>query len=535
MSNTAPLVNPFAGRDNMSWLPTTNSGSFTTYLPPFGGAWTIAYYVQAFADGSVEYNNTVSASTSTLSITLAHAQGLLRAPLYAYSNAQVAALALNTTGGTTAPWVFSGLTVNVNSSFNHLNDYDYPSFEVASFVGLTQVVNVSDILLQGVDSGTHTYYISDNAISTGLLTPGPNLAFGGASEPLFTSEVQMFGDVGNQLYDEILVSAFNENTNVVFWHDLNAHTNETLSADNGFLFVGDSVGTTVLNSEELDTNGGIVDIGSTHTAVWGSLVVSALGIEALSSHNGVYSWINVTVGGEGIAAGQDFGGGVNYDQYYDLPGTTGVAVNQLNVTDEALGANFTFSSGTTFTNVGVYDPVHESALGIELDNVDPTVITNLDANYARGVYMWNATDTTFTNLVDNNEVAYIANEWSASTGTTLTGGTFVDTYFVEEGYYDVATTVTDVNVTGAFGGLVFEYSSGFTGTNLNSAFSNFPYELDYSDMAAPAPITVNGVNENGEGSVRAAGHRSQLLLLVRVRRHERCRQRLGNKPLCGGR
>jgi hypothetical protein len=496
VSNTAPVPNPFASgaRDNMSWLPTTNSGSFATYLPPLGAPWTTTYYVQAFADGSVEFNTTVSASTSTLSIALTHAQGLLRAPLYAYSNAQIAALALNTTGATTAPWDFSGLTVNVNSSFNHLNDYNYPSFEVFNAVGLTQVVNVSDLLLQGADAaGGNTYYISDHPASypAGLLAPGPELAFGGANTPLYTSEFQMFGDVGNQLYVEILVSFGGANTNGVFWHDLNAHVNETLEVDYGFLFVGDSVGTTILNSEAEDTDGGLIDIGSTHTTVWNYAVLDALGIEALSSHNGVYSWLNVTDSGLGIEAGQDFGSSVNYDQYYDLPGTTGVTVNDLNVTDDAFGANFTFSEDTTFNSIGVYDPVHDEAGGVQLDSTDVTAINDLSADYGTGTFLWNATDTTITNLVDNNEEEFFANEWSASTGTTLTGGTFVNTYWVELGSYDTATTLTTVNVTGAYAGIILEYPSGFTGTTLNSYRSEFPYELDYG---MPGAITVTGVN-----------------------------------------
>ncbi len=119
VSNTAPVANPFApgaSADNFSWLPTNNAGAFSTYLPPASAPWTTNYYVQGFAAGSAEVNgSTVNATVTNYNLTLPLSPGSLEAPLYAYSNAQAAQLALNVTGSATAPYDFSDLTVNMNA------------------------------------------------------------------------------------------------------------------------------------------------------------------------------------------------------------------------------------------------------------------------------------------------------------------------------------------------------------------------------------------------------------------------------------
>src|SRR5208282_4414708 len=124
-----------------------------------------------------EANTTVTASTSSLAITLTAAAGELRAPLYMNSNAQASALAAAVGASATAPYVFNNLNVDVNFTFDHLNDYDYPSFEVFYASGVTNAL-VVNYTFQGTDSfGSGNSYISDGAAggSTGIFVPMPNV------------------------------------------------------------------------------------------------------------------------------------------------------------------------------------------------------------------------------------------------------------------------------------------------------------------------------------------------------------------------
>ena len=500
VSNTPPVLNPWGGveQDNMSWLPST-TGSFNTYLPAFGGTWTSTYYVQAFADGYAEANMTVTASTSALTITLTSAPGVFRAPLYMNGNAQASALAAAVGASATAPYTFSNLVIDVNFTFDHVNDYDYPSFVVlyASEVTGTLVVNNTYIGSDSAVSGNS--YIGDYVRPLGgIFTPPPAVYIDIGP---YTSELDIFSGAGAIVTNQELFSIDNGGSQINFWKESDASVNDTLSFESYYgVWVGDSVDTVVTNTTAF-LGYGVSDYGSTGTQVTYLLAVEATGIEAFSAYDSVYTDINATEGSLGILAG--YNEGTTY--YYDLMGTVGLTVNNLNVTYESLGGEMSFCHDTTFNSIGVYDPAVYDSLGLELDTTTGTTVNNLVATDGSAFQIYGASGTTFNGLViQGASDAYPNSEIDDSTGSTFVNTNLlnVEEYFDDsfyqsggvEGAYDNGTTVTNSYSLDNFFGFVFEYSSNFTATNLNSTGSEFSYELDFGF----GTNSVNGVNADDD-------------------------------------
>ena len=152
------------------------------------------------------------------------------------------------------------------------------------------------------------------------------------------------------------------------------------------------------------TSGLCIPTGANITAIAG------YGVEAFSSVDGAFSWINVTDGGVGVVAGVDYGPSVNYDTYYDLPGTIGLAVNELNITSGAVGASMAFSNGSVFTNVSASGAI----VGIALDNTLDTSVNGLSASQTDiAVDVYNGDPTTLTHVT----------AFDGTVGVQITGAT----------------------------------------------------------------------------------------------------------------
>jgi hypothetical protein len=358
VGNTRAPLDPWAtgARSNSSWLPTTDTGTFNTYLPRLGAPWTTGYHVQAFAAGYDERNGTdVVGSTTTYSLRLTAHPGVLNAPLYMFSNAQAASLAKAVTGSSASPLDFNGLTVNMNATFNHLNDYGYPTFVLFMSQGVTLPIDINSIY-QGTDSPNGNFYTYDfpGAGTPGLFEPGPAQS---TSLPLFTSGINIYGGVNDRVTNQTLAGE-QYGLQVVLWADSDASVEWISSLLLGpGVWVGDSVGTSVGNVWVYSGGTGVTDIDSSHTTAWNLYVNGSLGadrsigVSALSSSDGSYHSIAVTNGGFGISAGDDYGAGADNDPYYYLPGTTGVDVSDLSATNYSWGANFSLSEHTTLTNL----------------------------------------------------------------------------------------------------------------------------------------------------------------------------------------
>ncbi|HTT46023.1 MAG TPA: thermopsin family protease [Thermoplasmata archaeon] len=477
VSNTAPVLNPWTGgqMDNMSWLPTTNTGAFDTYLPPLGAPWTTTYHVQAFAAGSTEYNGTISGPTTSLAIALSAASGTVRAPLYMYTAAQASTLAAAVGGSSSSPYTFSGLTVNANFTFNHVNDYEFPEFEIFMSQGVNDVV-VNDTY-QGTDSGpSGNSYIID--YGGGGILVGPPYVY--IDYPGYTSNINIWGGTDDQVLNQELetvgMGSGSDGYGVTLWQDTNAYVNNTWSFYSSWgVWIGQSVGTEFDHSGVEFGGWGLSEIGNTGTHVFDfSSFVLSKGIETYATADATYSFINVTLGSLGFSTGIDFGLGPTYD----IAGTSGLTVNDLNVTAASVGANVSFSDPTTFNTVQVWDPTYDESLAIELDNDVGVTVNGLVANYSAGIYSWNTTGLTVND-------AQILN----FPGIDVYLGDFYVFAGIEE-WYDTNTVVNSAYVYDSWGGLGSEYPDGFTATDLSSAYSIFSYEIDYS----LGPVTVTGIS-----------------------------------------
>jgi hypothetical protein len=471
-------VAPGARGTNLSWVPTTAAGTFNTYLPPVGAPWTTEYHVQAFADGFAEKNGTpVTAADASYALTLTSAPGTLNAPLYMLSNAQAQSLAENVSSWTSGPYSFSGLTVNVNYTFNHINEYGFPSFELFTAQGVTQPIDVNNTY-QGHDSATGNYYILNSVVSgtTGIFAPAPSVT---SSTPYYTSGIDIYDGVGDHVTNQSLfaVAAYVpclttceigvQGSEMTLWEDTNAFVYNTTATDRSpGVWVGDSDGTTILDLTASLGATGVTDLDSTGTT-GSDLSASdgALGLEGLSSAGETFSHVNATNDAQGISTGADYGAEADFASYYYFPGTSGLSVNDLNVTNESLGANITLSSGTTLTDVSTYDPVDQSAGGIWLDAAVGTTVHALFANSAWGIDMWNATGTTITDYTLEN-ADDVGSIWGNSSATAVTN-LLVENYYVGIVAQNMAdTSFTNVVISNAFLGLVIESSVDTSLTNV---------------------------------------------------------------------
>ena len=328
VSNIAP--GPIAY--NMSWVPTTNTGAFNTYLPPIIKPGT-QYYVQAFAPEESEYNGTpFSTSQSNYFITMTSSPGHINAPLYMNGDAQAASLAKNVSGSSVAPYVFSNLGVNLNYTFNHLNDYHYPEFGIFQAQGLSHTVHVNNVW-QGGDSGTSANYIYDVNTTCypacGLVGDQPPSLLVGYNN--LTENINIFDSASPVVTNESLMGTCTllvGSPAIFLWKDTNTLAENVTSYCSYGVWNGDSITTTAKNVVATSGGIGVSDIGSHGTIIRGVSVPSGLGVYAYASSNGEYTWINATgTYTQAVQAGSFAGLGPM--AYYNIPGVDSTSISQL--------------------------------------------------------------------------------------------------------------------------------------------------------------------------------------------------------------
>ncbi len=388
VGNTPPVLDPWNStlgeRDNMSWLPTNNAGKFSTYLPPLGAPWTSSYYVQGFADGYATENGTpITGSVSAYTLDLSSSPGTLDAPLYAFSNAQEAALALHVTGSSVAPYDFSGLTVNMNLSFEHVNDYGFPEFSVFMSQGVTNPIEVNAVF-QGTDSPSGNFVIIDYPIigfESGLLAPAPFTfeAF------YYTSGVEIFGGIDDQVANQI-VAGDGYNLQILLWGDRDAQVwNVTSTYGSMGVFVGDSFGTSVWNVDVTNGATGISDVGSTGTYGWDVLALGpgATGVYALSSHDASFWSIGAWDGAAGLVSGAFDNPASGGYPYYWLPGSSDLTLTDVVAYNQSLGANVSLSTDVSVSDVSA--TLHSTGVLFALTtDASATYVTAKDHSEAVG-------------------------------------------------------------------------------------------------------------------------------------------------------
>ena len=341
LSNVAP--NRYG--TNFTILPTNPSGGFDTYLPPLVPPGT-EYYVQAFADGYVELNGTAFSTSSTgvaLTMALAISPFPLRAPLYMDNDAQAAALGLAVLGDATAPYVYNGLTVYLNLSFNHLNDYSFPSFALfqENNTGVDTYVNNT---VQGSDSGSDTLYYYDDSLpaaSTGFLSPGPTLNM--TNRPDFSLQFNFWNSAFFEITNETLRGGAFYGTpsgtgGSIFLYDtdfaeIGVITSEdadygSFVAQSAFVYAYNLVATSGSNGLDDVDNFGLFTVYNVTATGAGSF-----GIYALDTEYSEYEYVNASDGAAGVYAGAWV-----YIPYYALFGIFDGSIYNVDATSGAAGA-----------------------------------------------------------------------------------------------------------------------------------------------------------------------------------------------------
>ncbi|HYA71195.1 MAG TPA: thermopsin family protease [Thermoplasmata archaeon] len=464
---------------NLSWFPTTDTGTFNAYLPPLGAPWTTHYYVQAFAAGSQEVNGTaITGSTTSYTLNLPAAPGVLRAPLYMYSNTQASQLAANISGSGTAPYTFANLNLDVNFSFNHFNDYTYPMFDLVNSQGVTQPVTIDNVT-QGNDSAHGTFYFYVYSATSGLLAgPGEVLPFDLSN---YTAAINIFGGTGDTVTNEVMTGITFGGPyplmggSLFLWDDTNAVvTNSIAQYESPGVYVGHTVHTLVDQLTVQFFATGITDVANSEMVGVGiDASFDSTAIYAYGTTGSTYSYVNVSYGGRGFTVGGDYG-----DPYYDVPGTVGLTISQLNVTNGGLGANITFGADTTITALSTYDTGgNYGSAGAWLDGTVSTTFNTVTAygGAAWGVDMWNAMDTSITaySLTNANNLASV---WGDSSFTTVNGMVMVNyaAGIIADGMVD--TTFTNVVLNNFDLGVAIEdaTTTSFTSVNMGKGVNGGP-------------------------------------------------------------
>lgn len=384
-----------------AWLPTNDTGGFDTYLPPLGAPtrWASGYWLTGFADGFARKNGTeVVGNVTNYNLTLTSSPATLNAPLYMFSGAQAASLAGNITPSAAPPYTFSNLSLDVNITFNHLNDYLYPTFELVMAQGVTQPIVVQN-LLQGPDAPHLGYdYVWDGSTVPNASFPSlPSILSGFTG---FTSQINLYGGTSDVVENQSLVGTalytglIEQGGEIVLWGDTDAVVAHVTSTDGSQgVFVGDSTGSFVTDLV-VDEGYGVQDFGSTGTTVNNVTGDDALGVEAFSSSHGSYTNISLQSGSEAVAAGEDFGASDDFDLYYDFAGVTSTAVYDVTALG-SYGVNLTLSDNDSVS--GIYAAEGAIALGLDRDqNVTVANVAQLDGAWPISASY--SANLTFTNV-----------------------------------------------------------------------------------------------------------------------------------------
>ncbi len=159
---------------NLSWAPTAANGSLATWLPPSDPPAT-EYALTAFADGFAQLNLTFDPSAppaGPLAISLVPAPGSWTAPIYLNGEAQAQAFEQDALGSSSPALTVSNLSVHVNLTFNHLNDFGFPDFGLFWALQVSSPLLINDLRQGGNAPYGQTEYVQDRADQPYVDAPG---------------------------------------------------------------------------------------------------------------------------------------------------------------------------------------------------------------------------------------------------------------------------------------------------------------------------------------------------------------------------
>jgi Thermopsin/Periplasmic copper-binding protein (NosD) len=512
---------------NLSIVPTTDTGTFDSYLPATVPPGT-QYYVRSYADGFVAQNTTpFSTSQTSYAITLNASMGTLNAPLYANGNAQESLL--STDIGLATAGDYNGLVVDLNLSFNHLNDYSFPSFALFQESGVTNTVTVNDTT-QGPNSPLGTLYYYDNprgVPSTGFLVPGASLNT--TSRPNFSLAINSFDSGGLTVSNETLLGStaygtpFGTGGTIFLFDDAFVSVENIQTMDSSYgAFVGESGFVIGENVVAQSGSNGIDEVGDELSVVLNVSATGAgsFGIYALATGIDVtYEYINASDGAVGVYAG-----GYSVEPYYATPGLEYSTIRSVNATEDAIGVVLIDS----YDNGVYYDTAATGALAFEgnyssydyfyyISAIDATAGFVLNDTHD-SVYYLTITDAPgqpgSIDELSSWDSYYYTSVNGAGVGVGLYGtlGTYVE--YVWDNASSVSAVEFDdgmngeieylyVNASGTLGASIVDtvdfggYYAYTTGPDTYGITGGWDIELDIGSYALATGVTVSGQGDVG--------------------------------------
>lgn len=426
---------------NMSWAPTNAAGTMDTYLPPHAPG----YASTLFADGYLQTNTSFSGTSGfsgSISL-LSPDPTFLDAPLYMQSAAQATALSAATGGSGSAPFTFKNLNVAVNLTFNRLNDWGFPTFNLFQAGGFAAAVDV-DHIAQGPNWHGITQWFQSPFGYTG------NLPALGGQIVVYDGSNDVFANLS--LVGLSIPAGVNQGGALSLWNDTGASVDNTIATRATFgVWAASSPHTTVKNSAALDGAAVFSLMASDHGI--GQSLFSALGSAAIydvGGTAGTFSWVNTTLGADGF-----YGVWVN-----------GTTANWFNASASSNGIYLTGGVGTTVTNLWSNDS--HGLVGMGLVDTSVTDLTALN-NTSPGVGLTGATGVTVTNAYVNN-----------SLGIGVVGSDPI--------------TIRGVTANGNSEGVVLQADTGASVTTVSSNAS-----VGVVVVGSVGPVAVSGVTVTGDG------------------------------------
>jgi len=489
---------------NQSYVPTSATGGFDTYLPPVNGVFPNGgtYYVFGVADGFGRVVKSFTSSDTGVALNPTSDPGQSTEPLYVNGNAQAESAASTLMGWTTGPLMFNGLTLLAGNDlgfddvlfFNHLNDWGYVSFNLFQATAVTDTINVSDVY-QGDSVGIDNIYFMDGAA---IGSPPTVLGL----PPVATGSIELYGELFAFYSDPHVLVSNEELLGYFGGSNLTATPNPYYNLDlaGGAIVLWNSPGASIQDvlavhgsygvwaaaSPDLTFNEGLGAQGANALSLVDSndaTVTNVTGIESLVWQNseGIADQVPFGIYDDDSAGGTftnilGVDGGVGFADF----GGSGAVVNDLQSggASDNISGLFDFSFGallngavhTSINNTTAYDEGIGVADGPYGFGSLGTTITNLSAQGSGGlavsVDLEGSDWTNITNTLIND--TEIGGALDFAQNTTFEATTIVEADVGLEGDYLANTTFVNTNISDVDDGMVLDDVYATTYTNLNT-------------------------------------------------------------------
>ncbi len=391
---------------NLSWVPTTASGTFDSWLPPAipasGGAYNTVLYAP---NQTTEAGATFSTSQTDYAFPSSTHTDTIEAPLYMDGEAQAKSLATNVTGYTSGPYVFNALVVNLPLAFTHLNDYLYPSFVIFQAEDLKTTAVHVNATYEGVNTNHGELYTVDVGSSGwDFVAPAPIGPVGN-----FTQQFNIWASTNPKVTNETLygVDAYpypfdyaspSSGGGIFYFADTDALASNITSAYASWGVSNVlSHGTAVHALLGVDGGRGLSDIGSTKTVGLNLSAYEGVAAFVLGSTDPSFTYVNATYHSDGIVAGYPF-----YQPHaYVLFGAHDLSVKYLNATYYSDGAAETYSSGDVYTDTSSF-----AATAVIGGFTSGMTVDGVVGNYSVGLETFGANWTNASGVVMTGQCVY---------------------------------------------------------------------------------------------------------------------------------